>query len=111
MQVVASISLSWPLSSLARNGLVRSFFLSHWPLLLSHAASSSHRTPVCCWPLFQYGITRKECDEYALRSQKLWGTGHADGAFAKEIAPVEVKTKKGPKVSNTAKITDSHLMV
>ncbi|CAM9436225.1 unnamed protein product, partial [Laminaria digitata] len=46
----------------------------------------------------KYGITRKECDEYAVRSQKLWGAGHAGGAFSEEIAPVEVKTKKGPKV-------------
>eukprot|EP00904_Undaria_pinnatifida_P012214 jgi/Undpi1/8122/HiC_scaffold_24.g10594.m1 len=49
----------------------------------------------------KYGITRKECDEYALRSQNLWGTAHAGGAFAEEMAPVEVKTKKGPKVVDT----------
>lgn len=28
----------------------------------------------------------------------LWASGHASGAFTEEMAPVEVKTKKGPKV-------------
>lgn len=49
--------------------------------------------------VLQYSITREECDEYAARSQMLWGAGHASGAFAEEMASVEVKTKKGPKVS------------
>lgn len=46
----------------------------------------------------QYAITRQECDEYAQRSQMLWAAGHASGAFVNETVPVEVKTKKGPKV-------------
>ncbi|CAM9349772.1 unnamed protein product, partial [Hapterophycus canaliculatus] len=49
----------------------------------------------------KYGITREECDEYAMSSQKLWSSGHANGAFAEEMAPIEVKTKKGPKMVDT----------
>ncbi|CAM9768050.1 unnamed protein product [Scytosiphon promiscuus] len=49
----------------------------------------------------KYGITREECDQYAISSQKLWSSGHADGAFAEEMAPIEVKTKKGPKTVDT----------
>ncbi|CAM9177904.1 unnamed protein product, partial [Choristocarpus tenellus] len=49
----------------------------------------------------QYGVTREECDKYAVRSQMLWASGHACGAFTQETAPVEIKTKKGPKVVDT----------
>ncbi|CAM9148058.1 unnamed protein product [Discosporangium mesarthrocarpum] len=49
----------------------------------------------------KYGITRADCDEYAVRSQMLWASGHASGAFEKEIAPVEVKVKKGSQVVDT----------
>lgn len=68
-------------------------------------------TPCLLFALFQYGITRKECDEYAVRSQKLWGAGHAGGALSEEIAPVEVKTKKGPKVVRAGQVTDPQFMV
>lgn len=40
-------------------------------------------------------ISREECDEYALRSQLLWAKAKTDGVFDAEIAPIEVKTKKG----------------
>lgn len=43
----------------------------------------------------QYDITRQQCDEYALRSQKTWAAAHEAGIFASEIAPIEVKGKKG----------------
>ena len=43
----------------------------------------------------KYGITREQCDEYALRSQNLWGKANAAGVFSSEIVPVEVKGKKG----------------
>eukprot|EP00752_Nemacystus_decipiens_P011320 g10060.t1 len=46
----------------------------------------------------KYGITREECDEYAISSQTRWSSGHSAGAFIEETAPIEVKTKKGPKV-------------
>ncbi|CAM9455232.1 unnamed protein product [Pylaiella littoralis] len=46
----------------------------------------------------KYDITREECDVYAINSQTLWSAGHGDGAFTEEMAPIDVKTKKGPKV-------------
>ncbi|KAJ1567540.1 hypothetical protein HK405_005603, partial [Cladochytrium tenue] len=43
----------------------------------------------------QFNISRQDADHYALRSQQRWAQAHANGIFAKEIAPVEVKTRKG----------------
>ena len=42
------------------------------------------------------GITREECDLFALRSQNLWQKANEAGAFTAEIAPVQIKGKKGP---------------
>lgn len=48
----------------------------------------------------KYGLTREMCDEYALRSQKLWAAANEAGGFQDEIAPVELPGKKGaPPVS------------
>jgi acetyl-CoA acyltransferase 2 len=44
----------------------------------------------------QHEITREQCDAYALRSQKAWAEAQAAGRFADEIAPLELKSKKGP---------------
>jgi acetyl-CoA acetyltransferase family protein len=44
----------------------------------------------------QYKISRQDCDEYALRSQKTWATANEAGRFKDEIAPIEIKSKKGP---------------
>jgi acetyl-CoA acyltransferase 2 len=44
----------------------------------------------------EYGITREQADEYGLRSQQAWGAAHAAGVFKAEIAPVELKGRKGP---------------
>jgi acetyl-CoA acyltransferase 2 len=46
----------------------------------------------------EYSISRKECDEFALLSQQRWVKANANGFFKDEIAPVEVKGKKGPEV-------------
>lgn len=46
----------------------------------------------------QYDITREECDEFALRSQQLWGAAQEAGVFENEMAPIELKSKKGTKV-------------
>ncbi len=43
----------------------------------------------------KYGITRAECDEYALRSQKLWAAANEAGAFKDEIAAFELPGKRG----------------
>lgn len=49
----------------------------------------------------KYNISRKECDEFAIRSQKLWEKARHSGVFTLEMAPVEIKTKKGPSVFDT----------
>mmetsp|Transcript_28533 Transcript_28533/g.37332 ORF Transcript_28533/g.37332 Transcript_28533/m.37332 type:complete len:401 (-) Transcript_28533:483-1685(-) len=49
----------------------------------------------------KYGITRQECDEYGYRSQVSWGEANKNGAFEAEIAPMEVKTRKGPQTVST----------
>lgn len=49
----------------------------------------------------KYGLTREEVDAYALRSQQTWGEANAKGVFEDEMAPVEIKTKKGVKVMTT----------
>lgn len=43
----------------------------------------------------QYGVTREDCDAFALRSQNLYQKAFEEGRFASEIEPMEVKGKKG----------------
>lgn len=43
----------------------------------------------------KYAITREQCDEYGLRSQTLYQQALAAGVFQAEIAPIELKSKKG----------------
>eukprot|EP00794_Sanderia_malayensis_P016821 gene16821-18517_t len=45
-----------------------------------------------------YGITRQQCDEYALQSQQRWLNANEDGRFKEEIAPMTLKGRKGPEV-------------
>ncbi len=44
----------------------------------------------------KYGISRADCDAFALRSQKRWAAAKEGGAFADELVPVELPSKKGP---------------
>jgi acetyl-CoA acyltransferase 2 len=44
----------------------------------------------------KHGISRADCDAYALQSQQRWAAAHAAGRFKDEIAPMELKGKKGP---------------
>ncbi len=44
----------------------------------------------------KYGITRQQCDEYALLSQQRWAAASEAGRFKEEVAPIELQTKKGP---------------
>merc|ERR1712002_1036424 len=44
----------------------------------------------------KYGLTREEVDNFALQSQQRWAEANKAGHFKDEIAPVEIKTKKGP---------------
>lgn len=43
----------------------------------------------------KYNISREEQDAYAIRSQQAAGKAWADGKFADEVVPVEIKTRKG----------------
>lgn len=43
----------------------------------------------------QYGITREDCDHFGARSQRLWKEALDAGRFAAEIAPFDIKTRKG----------------
>ncbi len=42
----------------------------------------------------KYGLTRQQCDEVALASQQRWAAAQAAGAFADEIAPIDLPGKK-----------------
>jgi acetyl-CoA acyltransferase 2 len=46
----------------------------------------------------QNGISRQDCDAFALRSQLAYEAAHKAGVFEAELAPIEVKGKKGPVV-------------
>jgi len=43
-----------------------------------------------------YGITREESDAYALGSQERWVQANKAGKFEDEVAPIELKSRKGP---------------
>lgn len=49
----------------------------------------------------KYNISRQECDEFALLSQKRWANANKAGIFKAEIAPVEVKGRKGVEIFDT----------
>ena len=53
----------------------------------------------------RYGISRREQDEYALRSQRLAAQAWAEGRFADEVIPVEIKTRRGTAIVDR----DDHL--
>jgi len=44
----------------------------------------------------RYGITQDEVDEYSVSSQRRWAAADEAGRFKEELAPLEVKGKKGP---------------
>ncbi len=52
----------------------------------------------------QYGISREQCDEFALTSQRRWAAANEAGRFKNEIVPIELAGKKGP----TTVATDEH---
>ncbi|MCX4244097.1 acetyl-CoA C-acetyltransferase [Paraliomyxa miuraensis] len=49
----------------------------------------------------QFEISREASDEYGLRSQKAWAAAHEGGRFKEELAPVEIKGRKGPETFDT----------
>jgi len=46
----------------------------------------------------KYGISRQECDEFALRSQQRWKAAKDAGLFDAEMANIELQTHKGTQV-------------
>jgi acetyl-CoA C-acetyltransferase/acetyl-CoA acyltransferase 2 len=44
----------------------------------------------------QYRITQDEVDAFSAESQRRWAAADEGGRFAEELAPIEVKGKKGP---------------
>lgn len=42
----------------------------------------------------KYGITRQECDEYALSSQRRWASANEQGLFRDEIEPIEITQRR-----------------
>jgi acetyl-CoA acetyltransferase family protein len=67
---------------------------SLWEALLdTHCGCTMAMTAENC--AIQYGISRKEQDCYALRSQQLAERAWREGRFEEEIVPVEIKTRKG----------------
>lgn len=46
----------------------------------------------------EFGVSRKDQDAFALRSQQRAGKAQATGFFAEEIVPVEVPNKKSPTI-------------
>jgi len=44
----------------------------------------------------KHAITQDEVDEFSVESQRRWAAADAAGRFREEIAPIELKTKKGP---------------
>ncbi len=49
----------------------------------------------------QNGITREQCDAYALRSHHAWAAAKAGGYFDAEMAPVTVTSRRGDKIIDT----------
>uniref|UniRef100_A0A8C6TA77 Acetyl-CoA acyltransferase 2 n=1 Tax=Neogobius melanostomus TaxID=47308 RepID=A0A8C6TA77_9GOBI len=43
----------------------------------------------------KYEITREDCDKYAHQTQQRWKAAHDAGYYTAEIAPIDVKAKKG----------------
>ncbi|KAJ2513622.1 3-ketoacyl-CoA thiolase, mitochondrial [Coemansia sp. RSA 1939] len=42
----------------------------------------------------EYGVSRADCDAFALQSQQRWAKANDAGVFASEIAPMEIKVKR-----------------
>ena len=47
----------------------------------------------------KYGLTREQCDAYALSSQQRWAAAQEKGYFKSEIVAMDIPARKGPPVS------------
>ncbi|XP_061673488.1 3-ketoacyl-CoA thiolase, mitochondrial [Syngnathoides biaculeatus] len=52
----------------------------------------------------KYKITREDCDNYAYQTQQKWKAAHEAGRFTAEMAPIDLKSKKG----QTSMAQDEH---
>ena len=59
------------------------------------------------FPSFLSSINQQECDEFAIRSQQLWGKANEAGVFDLEMAPLEVKGRKGVETVDTESSIES----
>jgi acetyl-CoA acetyltransferase family protein len=65
-----------------------------WSALLdTHCGCTMAGTAENC--AAKYGVSRDEQDRYALRSQQLAAAAWTSGRLAEEVAPVEIKSRKG----------------
>ncbi|GFR66005.1 3-ketoacyl-CoA thiolase, mitochondrial [Elysia marginata] len=46
----------------------------------------------------KYGLTREDCDRYAVQTQERWQVANKNGVFKDEIVSITVKGKKGPEL-------------
>ncbi len=68
-----------------------------WSALLdTHCGCTMAATAENC--AAKYGVSREVQDDYALRSQQLAARAWAEGRFADEVVPVELKTRKGTEI-------------
>jgi acetyl-CoA acetyltransferase family protein len=68
-----------------------------WSALLdTHCGCTMAATAENC--AAKYAVSREAQDEYAMRSQQLAARAWAEGRFADEVVPVELKTRKGTEV-------------
>jgi acetyl-CoA acyltransferase 2 len=44
----------------------------------------------------QYALSQDEVDDYSVTSQRRWAAAHEAGRFREELAPLELKGKRGP---------------
>ena len=49
----------------------------------------------------KHAITQDAVDRFSLASQQRWAAAHESGAFAAELAPVTIKSRRGEKVIDT----------
>lgn len=56
----------------------------------------------------KYGITRAECDAYAVQSQQRYQAALVKGLYAPELAPVTIPTKQGGTSTTVEFLTDEH---
>jgi acetyl-CoA acetyltransferase family protein len=70
---------------------------SLWTSLLdTHCGCTMAGTAENC--AAKYGVSRDEQDRYAIRSQHLANAAWMSGRFAEEVAPVEIKHRKGVEI-------------